>query len=95
MDGVLIEVRVCVRSSVTLWTISAKPLGALANFLALIPETPNSHTQNPESKYLKPRSIVLETPNLLTPYSKPRIIPLPYLKPRIDTRNPENARGAT
>jgi hypothetical protein len=84
-----------VLSSVTLWTTSSKPLGALANFLVLIPETPNLHTRNHESKYLKPRSFVLKTPNLLTAYSKPRIIPLPYLKPRIATRNPEHAHGAT
>ena len=74
-----------VLSSVTLWTTCPKPLGAFADSEAEVPETPNFRTQNPESKYLKPRSFLLETPNHLDILLKTPKDPLPYLKPRIYT----------
>jgi hypothetical protein len=45
------EVRVRVRSSVTLWTIWPNPVGALANLLNLVPETPSRQLRDEGSAY--------------------------------------------
>jgi hypothetical protein len=65
-----------VLSSVTPRGIALKPLFAFGNFWFSLLNTPIIATQYHETKYLKPRSFLLKTPNLsghLVLYSIPRI----------------------